>query len=242
MNLLKTRGPRMHGVFDEEDLERDRRARDTELTLSSSTLLAIFFGMVLLCGLFFGLGFAVGRYGPGEASAAGQQAAAGAQPANLAASSKAKPSATAPITPVPAPASDPRRAIVSMPVTSSNPQASNSQYAAEPSAPANTYSQSQVKPALPPAAIQPQPVQTQRVEPALPPGVQLMVQIAAVSHPEDADVLVGALRKRGYPVTVRRQPSDTLMHVEIGPFATRNDANSMRQKLLNDGYNAIVQP
>jgi DedD protein len=69
-----------------------------------------------------------------------------------------------------------------------------------------------------------------------------MVQIAAVSHPEDAEVLVSALRKRGYAVSVHRDPLDALMHVEVGPFATSSDATAMRQKLLNDGYNAIVRP
>ena len=69
-----------------------------------------------------------------------------------------------------------------------------------------------------------------------------MVQIAAVSHSEDAEVLVGALRKRGYAVTSRRDPTDGLLHVQIGPFANRTEASAMRQKLLNDGYNAIVQP
>jgi cell division septation protein DedD len=69
-----------------------------------------------------------------------------------------------------------------------------------------------------------------------------MVQIAAVSHQEDADVLVGALRRHGYAVTARRDPADGQFHVRIGPFASRNDANAARQKLLNDGYNAIVQP
>jgi cell division septation protein DedD len=69
-----------------------------------------------------------------------------------------------------------------------------------------------------------------------------MVQVAAVSHQEDAEVLVSALRKRGYAVSVRRQPSDSLLHVQIGPFTNHNDAYIMRQKLLSDGYNAIVQP
>ena len=69
-----------------------------------------------------------------------------------------------------------------------------------------------------------------------------MVQIAAVSHPEDADVLVSALRKHGYAVSVHRDPIDALIHVHVGPFASHNDAAAMRQKLLNDGYNAIVQP
>jgi cell division septation protein DedD len=68
-----------------------------------------------------------------------------------------------------------------------------------------------------------------------------MVQIAAVSHAEDAGVLVDALRKRGYAVTARRDVGDNLIHVQTGPFVSRNDANVMRQKLQNDGYNAIVQ-
>jgi cell division septation protein DedD len=68
-----------------------------------------------------------------------------------------------------------------------------------------------------------------------------MVQIAAVSHADDAAVLVDALRKRGYSVTARREVSDNMIHVQTGPFVSRNDANAMRQKLLNDGYNAIVQ-
>jgi DedD protein len=54
--------------------------------------------------------------------------------------------------------------------------------------------------------------------------------------------LTSALRKRGYAVTVRRDPADNLIHVRIGPFATAAEANSWKMKLLNDGYNAIVQP
>ena len=69
----------------------------------------------------------------------------------------------------------------------------------------------------------------------------LMVQVAAVSHQEDADVLIGALRKRGYAVNVHRDPTDNLLHVRIGPFASRDDANATRMKLLNDGYNASLQ-
>jgi len=77
------------------------------------------------------------------------------------------------------------------------------------------------------------------VQPALPPA-PLLVQIAAVANPEDALVLVNALKKRGYAVTARREPEDGLIHVRIGPFNGREEANRWRQKLLNDGYNAIV--
>jgi cell division septation protein DedD len=69
-----------------------------------------------------------------------------------------------------------------------------------------------------------------------------MVQIAAVSEQEDADVLMGALRKHGYAVAARRDPVDDLIHVRVGPFKTRDEAEIWREKLLSDGYNAIVQP
>jgi cell division septation protein DedD len=69
-----------------------------------------------------------------------------------------------------------------------------------------------------------------------------MVQIAAVSHMEDANVLANALRRRGYVVTVRREPADGMIHVRLGPFSSREEANRWRDKLLGDGYNAIVQP
>jgi len=81
-----------------------------------------------------------------------------------------------------------------------------------------------------------------QVQPALTQVSGWMVQIAAVSHSEDAEVLVNALRKRGYAVTVRRDVADTLLHVQVGPFTNRSDANAMRQKLQNDGYNAVVAP
>ena len=83
------------------------------------------------------------------------------------------------------------------------------------------------------------------VRPALPDPTAapaLMVQIAAVSHQEDANVLAAALRKRGYTVTMSRGPADSLFHVRVGPFTSRTDADAARQKLLRDGYNASVQP
>jgi cell division septation protein DedD len=80
------------------------------------------------------------------------------------------------------------------------------------------------------------------VQPALPQNAAFMVQIAAVSHVDDANVLMGALRKRGYMVVARREPADNLIHVQVGPFATRAEADAMGQRLLSDGYNAIVLP
>ena len=36
-------------------------SQDTEITLGTGKMLGLFFGLVGLCGLFFGLGFSLGR-------------------------------------------------------------------------------------------------------------------------------------------------------------------------------------
>jgi cell division septation protein DedD len=226
--------------FDEREVLTAERVRETELTLSSTTLLAIFFGLVLVCGLCFGLGYAVGRRGSAEPSMAALQPSAGAEVTGS--SSKAKPSATPAGAPLTAPAAadgasgstGTEAGGISAADTDATPPQGTS---ASGAAPAPGWV---VKPALQ-AANAAQPADGTSLEPA-PNAQTLMVQIAAVSHQEDADVLVAALRKHGYAVTVRRDLTDSLLHVEIGPFTNRNDANTMRQKLLNDGYNAMIQP
>jgi cell division septation protein DedD len=91
--------------------------------------------------------------------------------------------------------------------------------------------QSKVQPALEPAG--------KKAQAAAP--LALMVQVATLAHQEDADVLVQALRRRGYAVGANRDPADGMVHVRVGPFASRDVANQWRQKLQNDGYNAVVE-
>jgi cell division septation protein DedD len=219
----------MHGAFDDEDFEPIQRRRDTELTLGNFTLLIVFFGLVLLCALFFGLGYAMGHHAALQPSPAGQESAAKSLMSTMAASVRPKPSAT--------------------PQANS---AASSRPAASAPAPSTTWQAHPVSGSQTPVPAQPQvrpalPVQTNsatpnRADTAPVPAGGFMVQIAAVSNPEDSDVLVTALRRRGYAVSARREAADGLIHVRIGPFSNRNDANQWRKKLLNDGYNAILQP
>jgi len=210
----------MYQDFDEGKLEPAQSQRDTELTLGPMLLLGLFFGLVLLCGLCFGLGYAMGSRGAQASQPAGQQTASSPE-----AGSQAKPAAALPGEAQPQSTQDglppAETAGANADGTAQNPGST-----AAPAAAAQPI----VKPALPAAVT------------ASTPSSALMVQIAAVSRREDADVLVGALRKRGYAVTAMRDDTDGQFHVRIGPFANRNDAYATRQKLLNDGYNAIVQP
>ncbi len=72
-------------------------------------------------------------------------------------------------------------------------------------------------------------------------SVRAMVQIVALSHKEDADAMVTALKRHGYDVSISQDPHDSLLHLEVGPFKTTTDAEAMRQRLMVDGYNATVK-
>jgi DedD protein len=215
-----------------EDYDPDQ-APDRELTISSTTLLAIFFGLVLICGLFFGFGYTLGRRSNSETSQLPAAPVSDLQPTT----SASKPSAASqPASTATLPAADPQASDTSAnPAADSEPQEDSSQ-AKTPETPANPAPQI-VRPALPLLAQSPAPA-PQTVAAAL---AGIMVQIAAISNPADADVLVGALQKRGYSVTARHSPGDALIHVQVGPFSNRADAIAMRQKLLGDGYNAILK-
>jgi pilus assembly protein CpaC len=68
-----------------------------------------------------------------------------------------------------------------------------------------------------------------------------MVEIMASSHESDADAMVAALKRHGYDVAVNRNPADPLLHLDVGPFVNRGEAELMRQRLLRDGYNATIK-
>jgi DedD protein len=199
------------------DIEEDEE-KASEITLSTASLLGIFFGLVLICGVFFGFGYSMGR---------------GAGPSAQASTLEAGETTVAENQPPPEP-------------QPSEPQAAPTPEASQPAPPGEEVP---TKPAPPviskPAAVReiPPPV-VAYVPPAdAPPSAtgKPMVQIAAVARREDADVLVSALRQRGYGVVVRNEPQDKLLHVQVGPFADRGQAAAIKQKLLSDGYNAIIK-
>jgi len=203
----------MHGAFDDEEFEPTEQHRDTVLTFGPSMAVGLFLGLAILCGLSFGAGYLVGHRAPQPASVANTEPA-DKQKQPIADAAKTKPAATGQNNPGKSPGS----AAIRQPATAA-PQ--------QETAVSNRTKDATARPASP-------------TQPAASSG--LMVQIAAVSHQEDAEVLEGALHKRGYAVTSSRDPADNLIHVRIGPFGSRDEAAKWRQKLLNDGYNAMLQP
>ncbi len=157
-------------------------ANDPEITVSTGKMVGLFVALVVVCALFFGFGYSMGK--GAAVSASVRPAPAIVVTGQRAAGAPAPPSAASSTT-----------------TASSAPQDT-------PSAANGTY----------------------------------FLQIAAVTRQEDAEALVAALRKKEYAVfAVNNVPSDKLFHVQIGPFGNPKDAESLRVKLVGDGYNPIVK-
>ena len=251
----------MRTLFDTDEEEIEGKA--SEITLSTASLLGIFFGLVLVCGVFFGFGYSIGR---------GTGTTAHAKPVpNSTGEAEEAAAAENPPAPVPAEQTTPQQRAQQQNHSQANakaapapggtqPQAderpreepTGNENAAEP--PASTRSDiagAPVKPVDPARATISKPSAQKATVlvaatgalnvSAAPVSGQPMVQIAAVARPEDANVLVSALRQRGYGAVVRNDPQDKLLHVQVGPFSDRTQATAVKQKLLSDGYNAIIK-
>jgi DedD protein len=237
----------MRGYFDEDEPEPERPRRDTELTLGAGAVLGLVFALLAVCGLCFAAGYAVGHHAPVPSATA--NAPAPDQEPLQANGSIPKPSASAqPAVPAPQPDDSPTNPDPGTPAAGENPTTTeqspgNGGQGGSSTGSPPAKAPSPVQPALPAAQNSQPPAQTapntHAVSPAQTPW---SVQIAAVANAQDAEVLAAALRKRGYSVMVKHESADGLIHVRIGPFNSRDEANRWRDKLLGDGYNAVVQP
>ena len=211
--------------------------QEREISLSTTTILGIFFALALLCAVFFGFGYSMGRK-------SAQPVTSPAEVTTRSENSGSKPAPGSPASPSTSSAGrqaagETQSAIV--PLDSPNAAAQDSSQtpspvkAIVPSPRSDMPAEVTFRPVSKPAGIVP-------VAAALPSPGSSVVQVAAMSHQEDADVVAVDLKRRGYTVAVRHEPQDKLFHVQIGPFANKKEADTMRQRLQTDGYNnAIVK-
>ncbi|HEY1992970.1 MAG TPA: SPOR domain-containing protein, partial [Edaphobacter sp.] len=244
----------MRSLFDEDGQEEQKS--DADLTLGIGSLLSIFFGVVLICGIFFGFGYSMGRR-----NARSTVAPAAVPPQTLAATSPLPENelSGAPLKPVepdsgaafppedknPAPNtnSTDTKAPASSPAPAKHPAPAAAPSKATESATTDTSlnavpSTHHAPPAPKPHAGVMAPLTQAPGDAPILPGQPIMVQIAAVSRQEDAEVLAGALRKRGFNPSVRPGSGDKFFHVQVGPFTDKTQAETIKQHLLADGYNA----
>ncbi len=235
---------------------------DTEITLGMGKLLGLFFMLAATCGVFFAVGYSLGKTAEREQALKNQAAqtlAADTDAAN------------------PKPAGAPARGVSGSPAAESGEEAKEAapdltfyksvkqspnedtkaqQGPKSSEATANTTGGSPLaakphevptgsaalsKP-VPAAKAEASPTSAAPMPQANSSGTYL-VQIAAVSHEEDAAALAGALRKKSYAAAVVGSPNgkDKLFHVVLGPYASLQDAEAMKLKLQGEGYSPIVK-
>jgi cell division septation protein DedD len=225
-------------------------ADDTEITLGAGKLLGLFFLLAAICGVFFSIGYSLGRTS-GREQALNDQAANSTVAAPAAATgSDSKPSAGISVKAEGTPATG--NGDTQTPMTFYKAVQQNSTDASQPTSEAKPATDAKTpKPgeqisgkmvAIPATTPIAKTTETPRPSPVTGPGT-IVVQIAAVSREDDAVALAGALRRKNYNVFVVNNPitNDKLYHVQVGPFANIQDAQAMKEKLVAEGYNPIIK-
>ena len=206
--------------------------QDTEITLGTGRMLAIFFTFVLVCAFFFSIGFSLGR----RTTIAGVGSSVFAHtgtPATIVRPSAAKDNA-----PQPTPQSGDFSFYKA--VGEKNADAALAPQDSKTPASAATTPTSTATTTTPPGGEPPKAAADAAT--ATPASAGYYVQVAAVSRQEDAESLVEALKKKQYPAFTANNPTaDKFYHVQVGPYTEMKDAEAMRARLIGDGYNPIVK-
>jgi DedD protein len=210
--------------------------------LESRHLVGLFLGVVLLCGVFFTLGYVMGRtqYGgsvhaetlthhPASKSVAPESSPDTGVPS--AGSSSVPPEwdfykksgAQNDSTPAP-----PKKTIAD-----ESPSAAADSPDADSSAPPTNE-------VAPPAAKSHQSPGPTPAPKSMKSGIVL--QVAALRHESDALAMAGLLQQKRFPAFVSAPVGgDNLYHVQVGPYPDEHAADAAKATLDHDGFKAIVK-
>ena len=203
--------------------------------LESRHLVGLFLGVVLLCGVFFTLGYVMGKtqYSGSVHAASSPDFTASVRTTK----SKRTPDDTSTAA---APATNPSEwdfygkkqdddDHLQQPAKDSSPW---------PSSPSSAASE----------AAQPAPRRSAREVPAparygVPPLLKgsIVLQVAALRHQGDAVAMAGMLQKKRFPAFVVLPASDNYYRVQVGPYRNERSAESARGALERDGFKAIIK-
>ncbi len=210
-----------------EHLDRD------EAGPSWRMLVLLFFAFVALCGVVFSLGYLVGyNERPSENSIATEaipapapSASASSFPAEAASAEEPAPSAPpAAATPASGPALSPAAAASSSPLEPTRERAARKTHAP-------------LKPEIPSEEV---------FAPKRSAAGSIFVQVMASRTDADATRLARMLRGQGYPASAltpaEAHASDNLFRVEVGPYASRDAALAIRDKLSKEGFRPFIRP
>ena len=204
-----------------------------ELVLGNRQLLSAFFIIVILFGVFFTMGYVVGRNStPGvSASSVGTQRAEAA--------------------PVPTPAQPP----VSQPASTPPKEEAKEEPAdtkpveTKPVEAKPVETKPVAQPEKPPAKAEAPPRRAVAAKAAPASGGAVAVnpgpgnmylQVMAVEQPQ-AGVVMDTLKQKGFPAVLAQSPNPTLFRVMVGPYADGASLGKAKAQLENAGFKPLVR-
>jgi cell division septation protein DedD len=206
--------------------------------LESRHLIVLFLGIVLLCGVFFTLGYVIGHNQYDGAVHAAE--APEASPPIVHKASKA-------------PASDSASSTTPGPANSEwdfySKNASNHLEPAEKPAPAAppaatpTAAPADKEASAPPVATESAkavPVSSRFRPPRMLKG-SVVLQVAAVTHQSDAVAMADALQRKKFSAFVLAPSGDNFYRVQVGPFRDERNAESAKNALERAGFKSIIK-
>jgi DedD protein len=215
--------------------------------LESRHLVGLFLGVVLLCGVFFTLGYVMGRTQYGGAVQAADGFKSNAPSASVSPKSKAAPNAK----PAPAPpenggwdfydnkksASD-HLEPAPAPATSAPAAPATKSPASVPAVATKSNN------APPPAAtktVAAAPKQPARFQPPALNKNSIVLQVAAVKLQRDALEMADAIQQKKFPAFVATSPADNFYHVQVGPYPDVPSAENAKHALEQLGFKPIIK-
>lgn len=202
--------------------------------LESRHLIVLFLGIVLLCGVFFTLGYVIGHNQYDGAVHAAEVPEASAAMIHKASKAPASDSASA---------ATPGSANSEWDFYSKN--ASNHLEPAEkPSSPAAPVAGPVNNEAsAPPAATQRAKVVpvSSRFQPPRMLKSSIVLQVAAVTHQSDAVAMADALQRKKFSAFVLAPSGDNFYRVQVGPYRDQRNAESAKNALERAGFKSIIK-
>lgn len=196
-----------------------RSRGQSDVTLGAGHVAGIFLGFVVLCGIFFTLGYVLGRDHTSTPVSQSQPALDSGANQNQA---------------------DPNAAKTRWDFYP-NKKGGGSGTAATPGLTPTTGGSSAESG---PVSMEPKPahLRIQDKPPVLAGGTGgVSLQVAALSNQSDALALAGFLKQKGYPAFAWGPAPDRLYHVQVGPYPNTKAAEAAKTKLEAEGFKSIVK-
>jgi cell division septation protein DedD len=204
--------------------------------LESRHLVLLFLSVVLLCGVFFTLGYVMGHTQYGGAVHAADPPLKTTPPAP--ASVKNKETNPAP------PASDPNWDNYDPTKKSTDNHIEPAPKPAPKAVPAANSKTANPPSTIPVSAKAPIPAAKQPAKYAPPASIgknSIVLQVAAVKQQRDALEMADELQKKKFPAFVINSQADGFYHVQVGPYPDKPSADAARHALEEAGFKAIIK-